>query len=127
MFGKNKTFSSFAVNNVQKARAFYGDTLGLEVEQGSMPGVLNVHTHDNEIIIYVKPDHVAATFTVLNFVVEDVEKAVDELNGKGIKFEQYDREDLRTDEKGIMRGNGPTIAWFKDPSGNILSILEPEQ
>jgi len=81
---------------------------------------------DNNVIIYSKPNHVPATFTVLNFPVGDVDLAVDELKKRGVRFEQYNLPDLKTDEKGIMRGNGPTIAWFKDPAGNILSVLEQE-
>ena len=80
----------------------------------------------NDVLIYPKPNHVPATFTVLNFPVDDVDRAVDELTKRGVRFERYNQGDLKTDEKGIMRGNGPTIAWFKDPAGNILSVLKPD-
>lgn len=124
MLKDSKTFSSFSVNDLQKAKAFYGDTLGLEVEENEM-GILTLHPGGNNIIIYPKPNHTPASFTVLNFQVDDVEKTVDELTAKGVKFEHYDYEQLKTDEKGISRDNGgPTIAWFTDPAGNILSVLE---
>ncbi|HTD97726.1 MAG TPA: VOC family protein [Mucilaginibacter sp.] len=124
MLKDSKAFSSFSVNDLQKAKAFYGDLLGLEVKENEM-GILELHPGGNNIIIYPKPNHTPATFTVLNFPVDDVEKAVDELTQKGIQFEHYDYEDLKTDEKGISRDNGgPTIAWFTDPAGNILSVLE---
>ena len=80
----------------------------------------------NNVLIYPKPNHVPATFTVLNFPVDDVDHAVDELTKRGVRFEHYNQGELKTDEKGIMRGNGPTIAWFKDPAGNILSVLKPD-
>ena len=79
---------------------------------------------ENNVLIYPRPNHIPATFTVLNFPVKDVDLAVDELTKRGVRFEKYDLPDLKTDEKGIMRGNGPTIAWFKDPAGNILSVIE---
>src|ERR1700733_14279429 len=123
MFKSTKTFSSFSSNDLQKAKDFYNGILGIEVSENEM-GILNLHLSGNEVIIYPKPNHEPATFTVLNFVVEDVEKAVDELIAAGITFEQYD-EPMKTDEKGILRGDGrgPDIAWFKDPAGNILSVL----
>jgi len=125
MFKDTKAFSSFSVNDTQKAKEFYSTTLGLEVtEEAGMGGVLNLHIPGNSIMIYTKPDHTPASFTVLNFQVDDVEKAVDELNKRGVKFEIYNEPDLMTDEKGIMRNNGPKIAWFKDPAGNILSVVE---
>ena len=80
----------------------------------------------NNVLIYPKPNHVPATFTVLNFPVDDVDRTVDELTKRGVRFEHYNQGNLKTDEKGIMRGNGPTIAWFKDPAGNILSVLKPD-
>jgi len=87
-------------------------------------GLLRLHlAGGNNVLIYPKPDHTPATYTVLNFPVDDVDLAVDELKDRGVEFERYNRENLKTDEKGIMRGNGPTIAWFKDPAGNILSVL----
>ena len=123
MFKQTKAFSGFAVNDLQAAKDFYSGTLGIEVSE-SLMGILTLHIYGGyKIIIYPKPDHVPATFTILNFPVKDVEKAVDELITKGIKFEQYG-DGIKTDEKGIFRGGGPVIAWFKDPAGNILSVLE---
>jgi predicted enzyme related to lactoylglutathione lyase len=124
MFKDTKAFSGFSVNDLQKAKEFYGQTLGMEVSENSM-GIITLHiSGGSKIIIYPKPNHVPATFTILNFPVADVEKTVDELISKGITFEQYG-EPIKTDEKGIVRGNGrgPDIAWFKDPAGNILSVL----
>lgn len=124
MFKHTKAFSGFSVNDIKKAKAFYGNTLGLTVKDTPM-GMLELHIEgNNPIIVYPKPDHVPATFTVLNFPVAEIEKAVDELTQKGISFEQYGGQ-IKTDAKGISRGNGgPNIAWFKDPAGNILSVLE---
>jgi catechol 2,3-dioxygenase-like lactoylglutathione lyase family enzyme len=123
MLGKSKAFSGFAVPDIEKAKKFYGETLGLEVSEDH--GVLTLHlAGGNNVLIYPKPNHVPATFTVLNFPVDDVDLAVDESKKRGVRFEIYDLPDLKTDEKGIMRGKGPTIAWFKDPAGNILSVLE---
>ena len=124
MFKQAKAFSGFSVDDLQKAKAFYGEVLGLEVTEVDM-GLLELHIEGgNSIMIYPKPNHVPATFTILNFPVSDVEKAVDELTQRGVQFEQYEGE-IKTDEKGICRSDeGPTIAWFKDPAGNILSVLE---
>jgi catechol 2,3-dioxygenase-like lactoylglutathione lyase family enzyme len=123
MLGKSKPFSGFAVPDIEKAKKFYGETLGLKVSEDH--GVLTLHlAGGNNVLIYPKPNHVPATFTILNFPVDDVDRAVDELKKRDVRFEIYDLPDLKTDEKGIMRGNGPTIAWFKDPAGNILSVLE---
>jgi len=123
MLGKSKAFSGFAVPDIEKAKKFYGETLGLKVSEDH--GVLTLHlAAGNNVLIYPKPNHVPATFTVLNFPVDDVDLAVDELKKRGVRFEIYDFPDLKTDKKGIMRGKGPTIAWFKDPAGNILSVLE---
>jgi catechol 2,3-dioxygenase-like lactoylglutathione lyase family enzyme len=123
MLGKSKAFSGFAVPDIEKAKKFYGETLGLKVSEDH--GVLTLHlAGGNNVLIYPKPNHVPATFTILNFPVDDVDRAVDELKKRDVRFEIYDLPDLKTDEKGIMRGNGPTIAWFKDPAGNILSVLE---
>ncbi|HKB84566.1 MAG TPA: VOC family protein [Ignavibacteriaceae bacterium] len=126
MLKSSKAFSSFSVNDSEKAKQFYTKTLGLEVsEVPEMKGLLNLHVKGSEnIMIYPKPNHQPATFTVLNFMVKDVEKTVDELTGKGVKFEIFDEKDLKTDKKGISRGQGPTIAWFKDPAGNFISIME---
>ncbi|MDB5122943.1 MAG: glyoxalase [Mucilaginibacter sp.] len=124
MFRETKAFSGFSVNDIQKAKDFYGQTLGLEVTEEAM-GILTLHiSGGGKIIIYPKPNHTAASFTILNFPVTDVEKTVDELTSRGVQFEQYDFGQMKTDKKGIIRGQGPTIAWFKDPAGNILSVLE---
>lgn len=123
MLGDSKAFSGFAANDIQKAKEFYGKTLGLKVSESN--GLLTLHlAGGNNVLIYPKPNHVPATFTVLNFPVDDVDLAVDELTKRGVRFEIYDLPDVKTDKKGIMRGKGPTIAWFKDPAGNILSVLE---
>ena len=122
MFKETKAFSGFSVDDLAAAKEFYGGTLGLDVEEGG-PGLrLPI---GNGIIIYPKPDHTPATYTMLNFPVDDIDKAVGDLTRKGVKFEQYEN---LTDEKGIARGidagQGPDIAWFKDPAGNILSVLK---
>ena len=123
MLSNSKAFSGFSVNDTQKAKQFYGQTLGLEVSESN--GLLTLHpAGDNKVLIYPKPNHAPATFTILNFPVDNVDKAVDELTKRGVRFEIYNQLDITTDEKGIMRGKGPTIAWFKDPAGNILSVLE---
>jgi predicted enzyme related to lactoylglutathione lyase len=123
MLGDSKAFSGFSVGDIEKAKEFYGQTLGLKISESH--GLLTLHfAGGNSVLIYPKPNHVAATFTILNFPVHNVDQAVGELTKRGVRFEIYDRPDIKTDEKGIMRGNGPTIAWFKDPSGNILSVLE---
>lgn len=123
-----KAFSGFSVNDMQKAKEFYNGTLGIEVSENDM-GIMTLKiAGGTDIIIYPKPNHEPATFTILNFQVADVDKAVDELTAAGITFEQYDFGQIKTDEKGIMRGNGqgPDIAWFKDPAGNILSVLKED-
>jgi catechol 2,3-dioxygenase-like lactoylglutathione lyase family enzyme len=119
-----KVFSSFSVDNVEKAKEFYSQTLGIKVA-GRMGG-LNLHlTGEDRVFIYPKPNHVAATFTVLNFLVDDVEKEVDELTSKGVRFEIYNQDSLKTNEKGIsMNNQGPKMAWFKDPAGNFLSVIQ---
>ncbi|HEV8081997.1 MAG TPA: VOC family protein [Chitinophagaceae bacterium] len=127
MFENSKAFSSFSVNDIQKAKEFYGKTLGIEVTDNPM-GLIELHIGGgNNIMIYPKPDHASATFTILNFPVDNIDKAVDELIAKGIVFEQYEGE-IKTDKKGIARSTdksmGPNIAWFKDPAGNILSVIE---
>ena len=125
MLSESKAFSGFSVNDTQKAKQFYGQTLGLEVSESN--GLLTLHlAGDNKVLIYPKPNHAPATFTILNFPVDDVDKAVDELTKRGVRFEIYNLPDIKTDEKGIMRGKGPTVAWFKDPAGNILSVLGQE-
>jgi catechol 2,3-dioxygenase-like lactoylglutathione lyase family enzyme len=123
MFKDTKAFSGFAVNDAQKAKAFYGQTLGLDVTEGY--GVLRLHiAGGTEIVMYPKENHIPATFTILNFPVANIEQAVDELVRRGVRFESYNEGSLVTDEKGIFRGNGPLIAWFKDPAGNILSVIQ---
>jgi catechol 2,3-dioxygenase-like lactoylglutathione lyase family enzyme len=122
MFQKSKAFSGFSVDDLAAAKAFYGDTLGVDLEETN--GMLNLHLGGGGVVlIYPKPNHTPATFTVLNFPVDDVERAVDELTAKGVQFEHYEGE-MATDAKGIMRGQGPLIAWFKDPAGNIVSVLQ---
>ncbi|MCI0558208.1 MAG: VOC family protein [Nitrososphaera sp.] len=123
MFKDTKAFSGFSVDDVPKAKEFYGQTLGLEVSEAY--GLLELHlAGGSKILIYPKPNHTPATFTILNFPVDNIEQAVDELTKRGVRFEIYNEEELKTDEKGIFHGGGPKIAWFKDPAGNILSVLE---
>ena len=126
MFGNTTTYSSFAVDDIGKAKDFYGDTLGVEtstVEMGPEDGLLILKlAGGRNTMIYPKPDFAPATYTVLNFAVDDVEKAVDELTGRGVSMERYDGFDQ--DEKGIARGMGPDIAWFTDPAGNILAVID---
>jgi catechol 2,3-dioxygenase-like lactoylglutathione lyase family enzyme len=123
MLGQSKAFSGFAVSDTQKAKEFYGRTLGLEVSEEH--GLLKLHlAGGTTVLIYPKPNHVAATFTILNFPVDNVDKAVDELTKRGVRFETYTDPTLKTDGRGIFRGGGPVIAWFKDPAGNILSVLQ---
>jgi len=126
MFKHTNAFSSFSVNDIQKAKKFYSEVLGLDVTDNPM-GVIELQiAGSNNVMVYPKPNHEPATFTVLNFPVDNVEKAVDELTAKGVVFEQYKGE-IETDKKGISRDNrGPKIAWFKDPAGNIFSVLEKE-
>src|SRR5918999_1116842 len=123
MFGDVKAFSGFAVDDIEKARAFYEDTLGVRTTEEH--GLLTLHLAGGErpTLIYPKPDFTPATYTILNFPVDDVDAAVDELSSRGVEFERY--EGFDQDEKGISRsdGEGPDIAWFKDPAGNILSVL----
>jgi len=118
-----KTFSSFSINDLGRAKEFYNQTLGLDIKE-SEEG-LELHTKGSPVFLYVKPNHTPASFTVLNFPVDDIETAVEELESLGIKFEHYDLPDLKTDARGIFRGHpGPQIAWFKDPAGNILSVFQ---
>jgi catechol 2,3-dioxygenase-like lactoylglutathione lyase family enzyme len=123
MFKDTKAFSGFSVNDLQKAKEFYGQTLGLDVSESY--GLLQLHiAGGTTILIYPKENHTPATFTILNFPVDNIEQAVDELVRRGVQFESYNEGDLVTDEKGISHGQGPKIAWFKDPAGNLLSVLE---
>ena len=122
MFQYTRAFGSFAVDDVARAKTFYEETLGLRVSS-EMEGLLQLHLPDGQTtMIYAKPDYTPATFTVLNFQVEDVDRAVDELEARGVRFERY--EGFDQDDKGVMRDNGPAIAWFTDPAGNILSVLQ---
>ncbi len=123
MFENTKAFSGFSVDDVPEAKKFYSETLGLRVSEEY--GMLWLHiAGERDILVYPKPDHTPATFTILNFPVDDIGKAVDELAGRGVRFERYDEAD--TDEKGIYRGGGPLIAWFKDPAGNVLSVIQQD-
>jgi catechol 2,3-dioxygenase-like lactoylglutathione lyase family enzyme len=123
MFKDTRAFSGFSVNDLQRAKEFYGQTLGLDVSEAN--GLLQLHlAGGTTILVYPKDNHTPATFTILNFPVANIEQAVDELAGKGVRFESYNEGDLVTDEKGISHGGGPNIAWFKDPAGNILSVIE---
>jgi Predicted ring-cleavage extradiol dioxygenase len=124
MFKHTKAFSGFSVNDLQKAKNFYGNVLGLQVTDNPM-GLIELHVEgSHNILVYPKPDHTPATFTILNFPVKNIDEAVDALIEKGVLFEQYEGQ-IKTDEKGICRSSGgPDIAWFKDPAGNILSLIE---
>jgi catechol 2,3-dioxygenase-like lactoylglutathione lyase family enzyme len=121
-FKNTKAFSSFSVKDLDEAKRFYGQTLGLEVSE-SDEGLILQTKGGIDVFIYPKPDHTPATFTILNFVVDDVDRAVDELTKLGIRFQIYDKGELKTDDRGVFQGK-PKIAWFKDPAGNFLSILE---
>ena len=125
MLANAKAFSGFAVDDLEKARKFYGETLGLKTSMQNEGNLLSLHlAGDRDTLVYEKPDFTPATYTILNFSVDDVEKTVDELAGRGVAFERYDG--IEQDDKGIARGMGPDIAWFKDPAGNILSVLGDE-
>ncbi|KAF2519901.1 VOC family protein [Flavobacterium salilacus subsp. salilacus] len=124
MLNNSKAFSGFSVDDTEKAREFYSNILGLTVKEGNM-GILELDIQgSNPIIIYPKANHEPATFTILNFPVPDVEETVAGLKDRGVVFESYDYEELKTDTDNIFRGGGPHIAWFKDPAGNILSIIQ---
>jgi catechol 2,3-dioxygenase-like lactoylglutathione lyase family enzyme len=116
-----RAFSGFAVNDLQKAREFYSETLGLNVSEAN--DLLTLHlAGDRDTLVYPKPDFVPATYTILNFEVADIEKTVDELTARGVKFERYDG--MKQDERDIQRAGGPLIAWFTDPAGNVISVLQ---
>jgi catechol 2,3-dioxygenase-like lactoylglutathione lyase family enzyme len=120
---KSDAFSGFSVDDIPRAKEFYRGTLGLDASESG--GMLTLRLGGGAtVLVYPKRNHSPATFTVLNFPVDDVDDAVRELTGRGVRFEIYSQPDLETDEKGIFREGGPTIAWFKDPAGNILSVLE---
>jgi predicted enzyme related to lactoylglutathione lyase len=124
MLNESKAFSGFSVNDLSAAKEFYSETLGIEVEQGGQGLRLKI-AGANPTFVYSKPDHIPATYTILNFPVDDIDRAVDQLTAAGVKFEHYGK---LTDARGIARGattgGGPDIAWFKDPAGNILSVLQ---
>lgn len=125
-FDTTHAFSGFSVDDIDAARSFYGDTLGLDVTTNAM-GFLDISLSDGgSILVYAKPNHTPASFTILNFPVDDVDAAVDELNGRGVVTKIYDDSEFATDEKGILRGGpdrGPDIAWFTDPAGNVLAVM----
>ncbi|TMA26232.1 MAG: VOC family protein [Deltaproteobacteria bacterium] len=129
MFKTTKAFSSFAVKDLEAARKFYGQTLGVEAtDVPGMKGLLQLNLAGGvRVMVYPKPDHAPANFTVLNFAVDNVEKAVAALTERGVRFEIYRDGPVKTDAKGISVGEGPRIAWFRDPSGNILSVLEEKR
>jgi catechol 2,3-dioxygenase-like lactoylglutathione lyase family enzyme len=121
MFADTRAFSGFAVDDVAKARQFYGETLGIRTSE--QYGLMTLHlAGGRDTLVYPKPGHVPATYTILNFPVDDIGAAVDELAARGVRFERY--EGLAQDDKGISRGDGPDIAWFTDPAGNILAVLQ---
>jgi catechol 2,3-dioxygenase-like lactoylglutathione lyase family enzyme len=121
MFANTKAFSGFAVDDLETARQFYGETLGLETSE--QYGLMTLHlAGGRDTLVYPKPDHAPANYTILNFPVDDVDATVEELTRRGVRFERY--ESIDQDDKGIFRGGGPHIAWFKDPAGNILSVLQ---
>ena len=123
MLANSKAFSGFSVNDVSQARAFYEDTLGLRVSEAN--GMLTLHlAGGRDILAYPKDDHTPASFTILNFPVDDVEAAVDDLAKRGVTFERYPDMEADMDEKGVFRGGGPLIAWFTDPAGNVLSVIQ---
>ena len=123
MFSTSGAFSGFSVDDINAARTFYGETLGLAVTTNEM-GFLEIQLHSGAmILIYAKSNHTPASFTILNFPTGDVEAAVDDLNSRGVTTKIYPDDQLPSDSKGIMRGNGPDIAWFRDPAGNVLSVL----
>jgi catechol 2,3-dioxygenase-like lactoylglutathione lyase family enzyme len=125
MFTDTRAFSGFSVDDLAKARQFYGEALGLRISDGPMQGLMTLHLGGgHDVLVYEKPDHAPATYTMLNFPVDDVERAVDELVNRGVRFERYPG--LDADERGIFRGGGPLIAWFTDPAGNILAVLESQ-
>jgi catechol 2,3-dioxygenase-like lactoylglutathione lyase family enzyme len=125
MLENSKAFSGFSVDDVPKAQDFYSNTLGIPVTETH--GRLTLHfAGDREAFVYPKPNHAPATFTILNFPVDEIEAVVDQLTARGVHFERYEGTPAETDDKGIFRGEGPLIAWFKDPAGNVLSVIEGE-
>ncbi len=122
MFAKTEAFSGFAVDDIAAAKNFYGETLGIETSEQNGILTLALNGGGRPTIVYPKPGHVPAEYTILNFRVEEIEAAVDELTARGVQIERYDG--FEQDERGIMRGGGPYIAWFKDPAGNVLAVLQ---
>jgi catechol 2,3-dioxygenase-like lactoylglutathione lyase family enzyme len=123
MLGQSKAFSGFSVDDITAAKRFYGETLGLEVAEEN--GMLTLtFPNGGSVLVYPKPNHEPASFTVLNFPVADVERAVAGLKERGVRFESYDTPDLKTDDDDVFRGGGPLIAWFTDPAGNVLSVIQ---
>jgi predicted enzyme related to lactoylglutathione lyase len=122
MFESKKAFSGFSVDDLQEAKKFYGQTLELDVSEKPQGLELRL-ANDKKVFIYPKPNHTPATFTILNFPVDDIEETIDELKKRGVRLEHYKESSIKTDEKGIFHGPGTDIAWFKDPAGNILSVL----
>jgi catechol 2,3-dioxygenase-like lactoylglutathione lyase family enzyme len=121
MLADTNAFSGFAVDDLERARRFYGETLGLRTSEQN--GLMTLHlAGERDTLVYPKPDHAPANYTILNFPVDDIDAAVDGLAARGVRFERYDSFDQ--DEKGVFRGGGPYIAWFKDPAGNVLSVLQ---
>jgi len=124
MLQSSKAFSGIAVKDLDQARHFYGEVLGLTVEDGEMGMLVLRLSGDRPILLYPKPDHVPASYTVLNFPVDDVAAEVAELSGRGVAFEHYEGTQTETDDDGVFRGGGPLIAWFTDPSGNVMSVIQ---
>ncbi|MCF0057044.1 VOC family protein [Dyadobacter sp. CY356] len=124
MFKEIKAFSGFSVDNLEKAIQFYGDVLGIEITEVDEMAILHLHiSGGHNIVVYEKPNHEPATFTILNFPVKDVTGTMEKLKALGIEFESYNLPDFKTDPDHVFRGGGPEIAWFKDPAGNILSVI----
>jgi predicted enzyme related to lactoylglutathione lyase len=126
MLSESQAFSGFSASDIAEEKRFYSDVLGLDVSEEY--GMLHVHLGSGaHVLIYPKADHIPATYTVLNFPVDDIEKTVDELVAKGVAFERYEQMGSEVDERGIFRGGGPYIAWFTDPAGNVLSVLQERE
>jgi predicted enzyme related to lactoylglutathione lyase len=123
MLKDTKAFQGFSVNDIDAAKQFYGETLGIDVSENDAGLTLHI-AGDRNTLIYPKDDHEPASFTILNFPVDDVEATVDALAARGVEFERYEGTETETDEKGVFRGEGPLIAWFKDPAGNVLSVID---